>query len=467
MVTNQLAANKVTISSAARTVDYLMMRTGTSWSGDSISTYGGTLTMGLASRGIYSEVGYVATGTYLTVPVTAATWSISDLSGNPTTLATINASAVVTATGVDDGKVLVKATLINNPDIFVTRVITLTGQAGKKDAFKMIQLKDNNINSSGMGTATTTYASGGNEIGFYSSTTTSSRAGFRNVVFKGHADRFYIRIASTAAASVAIWIDGYTAATGGTQVGTLALPSTGSNNTYKTYTTALNRLVTGTHDVYLVFSTGATRANWFQFTGIYVDYDATMKSFDFNGETFMNEGDKAEFDVYVPSEKTNITAADFSAEKVKAAFPDDMNVSVALSPADGVIGAGAPCVATVTIAGKEYPQITKTYTIYFGHMTIGTLAVSNVTGGRRAETTVRFSDGVTGYNLMFAVYAASGKMNLARQIELAPIAKHQSGVVGSSALLTVGQGETLKVFLWDQNYIPLVSAYSSEIVVQD
>ena len=100
-------------------------------------------------------------------------------------------------------------------------------------------------------------------------------------------------------------------------------------------------------------------------------------------------------------------------------------------------------------------------------MTIGTLAVSTITGGRRAETTVRFSDGVTGYNLMFAVYAADGKMSFARQAEFAPVAKHQSGVVGDSATLTIGQGETLKVFLWDQNYIPLVPAYSSEIVLQN
>ncbi|MCL2153556.1 MAG: glycoside hydrolase family 3 C-terminal domain-containing protein, partial [Oscillospiraceae bacterium] len=463
MVTNQLTSNRVTISNAQRTVEYLMMRTGTSWSGDSISTHAGTLTMGLACRGIFAEVGYVNQDSYLTVTNASATWSISDMDGNPTSLATVTAAGVVAATGVGNGKVLVKATLINNPDIFVTRAITLTGQRGeKKDPYKMIQLKDNNFNSTGMGAATTTYASGGNEIGFYSSTTATSRAGFANVDFGSDraADRFYIRIASTAAANVAIWIDGYSSATGGTQVGTLALPSTGSTSTYRTHTAALTNIVTGVHDLYLVFSTGATRANWFQFTGFEFDHSADLESFNFGGEKFNTTKGVYSYDVNIPTSKTSITATDFSVSSVVAEFPELVDISMTLSPTSGAVSAGAPCVASVVVTSKEYPELTRTYTINFGYMSVGNLAF---VAGQSADTVaseIRFSDGATSFKLYYAVYDANGRMVSVTTKDFDAIDKHQAGTVSSQFDPPTIPGAKVKVFLWDQNFIPLVANLS-------
>ena len=271
LVTNQLDSNKVTISGNPKTIDYLIMRTGTAYgANDNIQRLRGTSQQTVISAELFSENVnhyYFSSRSYLTIPAAQLIYSISAPDGSPTDLATVSATGLVTAAGVGDGDVVVTATLINNPDITASRTIKLQNQ-GLKNPFKMIQAENYDTSSATL-TASAAWARGGNEQGLYvASTAAGTRAGYANVDFGNTigSDRIYVRVASTAASNVAVWIDNYTEALGGTQVGSMALTSTGATNMYKTYSAPLNQVVTGVHDLYLVFSGAATRINWFQFT---------------------------------------------------------------------------------------------------------------------------------------------------------------------------------------------------------
>jgi beta-glucosidase len=276
LITNQLDSNKVTVSNAPKTVDFLMIRTGGSFgANDSIWRYKGTNQQTAVFLEQLSEnaAGYYTPNTGLTVPTAQITWSVTDLDGAVTDLATINAAGLLSATGVDDGQVKVKAVLNTNPDITAERVITLQGQ-GVKNGSRWIQaeLYDTGTSFTGNTSAFSTTNGIGNEMGLYSIATTTaanpSTALYKNVDLGYAANGFYIRSASTSNATVQVWIDGNTADTG-TLISTVNLPASDNINQFTTKEAVFDEEYSGIHDVYLVFPAGASRSirvNWFQFS---------------------------------------------------------------------------------------------------------------------------------------------------------------------------------------------------------
>jgi hypothetical protein len=180
-----------------------------------------------------------------------------------------------------------------------------------------------------------------------------------------------------------------------------------------------------------------------------------MESFNFLGETIKAVNGVYAYDVHVPDSVSNIA---FTAANIAAACPDDVNVAVSLSPASGAVGTGN-CVATVTITSKLYPtMISKTYTLTFGHMKIEDLVTSRDASNWSAGTSVRFSDGATGYRLVYAVYKDGKLLSVSEKVTDA-IGKHQAGSINATFEAVGNRGETTtKIFLWDHDYIPLKPA---------
>ena len=195
---------------------------------------------------------------------------------------------------------------------------------------------------------------------------------------------------------------------------------------------------------------------------VYGGDDLAVKSFNFGGDVVEGKAGIYDYDFSVPKTKTNITAADFAAANVTAVHPDDVNVSVALSPASGAVSAGAPCVATVTVASKDDPLQTMTYTVNFGYMSVAGLDVASGTRGDNISAAVRFSDGSTSYRLIYAVYDKDGRLVSVTENVIGVIGKNQSGIVsGSFSTAGVADGNKVRAFLWDQDYTPLTPAYES------
>lgn len=273
LVTNQLDSNKVTISNSLKTVDYIILRTGSSFgANDNIQRYQGTSQQAAITGGLYSENtnGYYLSGTYLTVPATGLNWSVTGTDGNATALATVSSTGLVTATGVGDGDVVVRATLINNPDIYATRVIALRNQ-GVKRAFKMIQAENYDAASSSANAAST-WGFGGNEFGMEIPMPANSTWTFKKVDFgNSNPNEFAVRLApnnsTTSNVTIEVWADAATASAGGTLLGTVNASTSGTNNvTYNTFVTAITQEIDGVHDIVLR-PTVAARVNWFTFSG--------------------------------------------------------------------------------------------------------------------------------------------------------------------------------------------------------
>jgi beta-glucosidase len=273
LVTNQLDANKVTVNGNPMTVDYVLLRTGASFGAtDDIQRFQGTSQQSAVFSGLYSENanGYYLSGTYLTLPATALDWTVKNADGSATTLATVNSSGLVTATGAGDGEVAVTATLRNNPDITGTRVLALTNQSSRT-AFKMIQA-ENYDTSSTTGNAASTFGNGGNEFGMEIAMPANSTWTFKNVAFGDlHPNQIAVRLAPNAnaatAVSIDVWADAATAAAGGTLLGTVTGTTAASSLHYDTFVTNVTTPLVGVHDVILKPTT-ALRVNWFTFTGL-------------------------------------------------------------------------------------------------------------------------------------------------------------------------------------------------------
>ena len=191
----------------------------------------------------------------------------------------------------------------------------------------------------------------------------------------------------------------------------------------------------------------------------------SLVSFSFGGETFNIADGVFEHDINVPVTKKNITAVDFSAANINVAYPGYVDIDIALSPEDGAVLSGSPCVATVTLTKKADPDAVSVHKIYFGHVTAGPLiGISGVNDGFvSAKADIRFSDGGA-YNLIFAVYK-NGKL-IHTQMASAGFDRHSSGVISetftTNAIIEANGGLralTSKVFLWDANYVPAVPAY--------
>lgn len=270
LVTNQLDTNKVTVGGSAMTVDYVILRTGSGFGpGDSIQRFQGSNQQTAIFGGLFSENpnGYYLPGTYVALPASELGWAVTDPAGKATKLATVDGTGLVTATGKDDGDVLVTATLKKNPDITGSRVIAVRNQ-GRKDAFRMIQAANYDATSATAAPAAT-WGFGGNQFGIQVPMPAGSTWTYKNVDFGASAPReFAVRLAPDSSAvtdaTVEVWADAATAASGGTLVATVTAQTTGSNVTYGTYTAPVAAHISGVHDIVLKPSS-AVRVNWLTF----------------------------------------------------------------------------------------------------------------------------------------------------------------------------------------------------------
>ncbi|MDR1135967.1 MAG: glycoside hydrolase family 3 C-terminal domain-containing protein [Clostridiales Family XIII bacterium] len=284
LITNQLAANKVTVGENKRTVEYLQLRTGNGFGQtDNISRYQGSNQQAAIFSELFSEhdpatitttdfKNYYVPNVYSVITADQIDWSVTSLDGDATDLATISADGLLTATGDGDGdgKVKVKASLKANPDITAERVITIQNQT-KKDAYKWIQTELYDDASAIIGTGSTYGTSvglSGNEMGMYLGVTGASIVKYSNVDFgeKG-AGKVYARLAGAAGDVVIdVWADAPTESDDGVLLGTLNASPTGSVYTYNTFAAELEPL-DGVHDLYLVTATDSKngRINWLQF----------------------------------------------------------------------------------------------------------------------------------------------------------------------------------------------------------
>ena len=199
-----------------------------------------------------------------------------------------------------------------------------------------------------------------------------------------------------------------------------------------------------------------------------MDHDTKMKDFSWNGDKFAVTDDGAkEFDVFVPDSITNVA---FTAANVTANFPDKVSVQVTLSPANGAVAPGSPCVATVKISSNEVVW-SDTYTVNFGRMTLAWEPDENYMG-YNTNATVRFSDGTTKIQLLQAWYdLKTGKLDIVVVKAFDAVPKH-----GAGRLIFVyrpeGQSDTiprewlaartLGKFMWDSNFIPLLPAVRTD-----
>lgn len=185
-----------------------------------------------------------------------------------------------------------------------------------------------------------------------------------------------------------------------------------------------------------------------------------LTSFQFGGEPF-NVGDKTEFDVNVPNDVTHIN---FSSHNVSHEYADgEVDIDVTLQPENGAVRAGEPAVATVKIAWKDAPHIATTYTIHFGHMTAEWDVDENYPDtGYRSTVHIRFSDGKTAPKLFQVFYDEDGTVKLMNSDEFQPLPKHASGTFTIRTENPIDEDElktlTLKKFLWDQSWKPIISA---------
>ena len=188
------------------------------------------------------------------------------------------------------------------------------------------------------------------------------------------------------------------------------------------------------------------------------DHDVSIKSFKANGETFGGiEVGVYEFDVNVPKGQAAVPA--MTAGDVEASYGDD-KVTVTVSMPSTTV----PCDAVITVQSKEYTSMRQTYTVHFGHMTVSSLTSSITGSGWIGATNVRFSDGVTEFKLIFAIYDGP-KLVKVGQFAQDAIPRHGSGSISGAALTEneiteFADGDiTLKIFLWDQKYAPIIPAY--------
>ncbi len=194
-----------------------------------------------------------------------------------------------------------------------------------------------------------------------------------------------------------------------------------------------------------------------------MDHDTRIESFNWNDEEIEVEEGVTVLDVHVPDD---IDYVDFTAEDVKPNFPDKVDVSVTLSPENGEVTPGNPCVATVKVSSKEVVW-SDTYTINFGKMTLEWKPDENYMG-YNTPATLRFSDGVTSVRLYQAWYMKdTGVLDIVVDEEFEPVPKHGSADLplayrpeGESDTIPLDwlEAHTMSKFIWDGDYKPLIPA---------
>ncbi|MER6631524.1 glycoside hydrolase family 16 protein [Streptomyces sp. NPDC000987] len=137
--------------------------------------------------------------------------------------------------------------------------------SGNRDAYSAIQAESYD-SQSGVVTEATTDTGGGQDIGYLAS---GDWALYKGVNFGSTAaTQFFARVASGAASGVSGLVEVRLDSRTSTPVGSFALANTGGWQTWKTVPANISA-VTGTHDVYLTFSSGQpsdfVNVNWFDF----------------------------------------------------------------------------------------------------------------------------------------------------------------------------------------------------------
>jgi hypothetical protein len=142
---------------------------------------------------------------------------------------------------------------------------TTTPPTGNRDAYSAIQAESYD-SQSGVSTETTSDTGGGQDIGYLAD---GDWALYKGVNFGSTAaTQFYARVAGGAAGGVSglvqVRLDGATS----TPIGSFSIANTGGWQTWQTVPANISS-VTGTHDVYLTFSSGQSadfvNVNWFDF----------------------------------------------------------------------------------------------------------------------------------------------------------------------------------------------------------
>ncbi|MGW7203739.1 glycoside hydrolase family 16 protein [Streptomyces sp. NPDC054837] len=136
---------------------------------------------------------------------------------------------------------------------------------GSRDAYAAIQAESYN-SQSGVSTETTTDTGGGQNIGHLAN---GDWALYQNVNFgSAAATQFVARVASGAASGVSGLVEVRLDSRSNAPVGSFALAGTGGWQTWRTVPANISS-VTGTHDVYLTFTSGQpadfVNVNWFNF----------------------------------------------------------------------------------------------------------------------------------------------------------------------------------------------------------
>ncbi|MFF4587269.1 glycoside hydrolase family 16 protein [Streptomyces sp. NPDC001388] len=142
---------------------------------------------------------------------------------------------------------------------------TTTPPSGSRDAYSTIQAESYD-SQSGVTTETTTDTGGGQDIGYLAN---GDWALYKGVTFGSTAAaQFSARVASGAAAGVSGLVEVRLDSRTSTPVGSFAVANTGGWQSWKTVPANISA-VTGTHDVYLTFTSGQSadfvNVNWFTF----------------------------------------------------------------------------------------------------------------------------------------------------------------------------------------------------------
>lgn len=181
--------------------------------------------------------------------------------------------------------------------------------------------------------------------------------------------------------------------------------------------------------------------------GAELPYDTSLASVTADGLAAGISPDSTGYDVSI-SEGATVAPAIVAT----AAYPDDVNV--VYTPPESLPGVGK-----ITVSSKTLPDISQDYAVHFGTMTIGALRNINYMGFN-SDADVRFSDGETAYQLI-QVFYRDGKLDKYYLTNVDPLPKNQAGTVHAQTDdLIDTTGYTIRVLLWDKDYIPLIPASS-------
>jgi hypothetical protein len=285
LVTNQLDGNKYALDGEPVTVDYILLKTDITIS-DHIIRKNGSLRLTPFFRAPEKTYGNL-NDDYDTLQTDKIEWSVSDLHDEPTNIASIDGDGLLSALGVRNGPVKVRAVYKGNRDIFAERVIVLENQETRK-AYKLTQAECYDERTPYQGPPISPYAvgpvikslawdldgllpdmgnafvPGGNEMGLFCAAEDGNVFVYRDFEFGDGPSAFVIRLAAHGEVSVDILVDGTGGEGKGVLLGTIGPIPQGNSATYRTWSVDIERPVRGRHDLYMVYR-GRARINWFQF----------------------------------------------------------------------------------------------------------------------------------------------------------------------------------------------------------